>query len=141
MTEDQTTGQPSWSALRVRYEAGNEKVKDIAASAGVTGFALVRKARELGWRLRNRVVKSVAKATAAKQPTTRETLERLLGAMDDWGTFDLWLERYLATPELRRSVRASSFTASLELVREGVLELRQDDVFKPIYVRRRPAAA
>ncbi len=84
--------------------------------------------------------------TVKRQPVwsikeARETLERLVGAMDDWGTFDLWLERFLATPELRRSVRASSFTASLELVREGVLELRQDDVFKPIYVRRRPAAA
>lgn len=84
--------------------------------------------------------------TVKKQPVwsikeARETLERLVGTMDDWGTFDLWLERYLATPELRRSVRASSFTASLELVREGVLELRQDDVFKPIYLRRRHAAA
>ncbi|NMD07669.1 MAG: segregation/condensation protein A [Phyllobacteriaceae bacterium] len=84
--------------------------------------------------------------TVKRQPVwsikeARETLERLVGTMDDWGTFDLWLERYLATPELRRSVRASSFTASLELVREGVLELRQDDVFKPIYVRRRHAAA
>ena len=71
----------------------------------------------------------------------RETLERLVGAMDEWGTFDVYLERYLATPELRRSVRASSFTASLELAREGVLELRQDEVFKPIYLRRRGAAA
>lgn len=84
--------------------------------------------------------------TVRKQPVwsikeAREALERLVGGMDDWGTFDRWLERYFATPELRRSVRASSFTASLELAREGVLELRQDDVFKPIYVRRRPAAA
>lgn len=84
--------------------------------------------------------------TVKRQPVwsikeARETLERLLGAMDDWGTFDRWLERYLAPPELRRSVRASSFTASLELVREGVLELRQDDTFTPIYVRRRSAAA
>jgi segregation and condensation protein A len=85
--------------------------------------------------------------TVKRQPVwsikeARETLERLIGTMDDWGTFDRWLERYLGTPETRRSVRASSFTASLELVREGVLELRQDEVFKPIYVRRRtPAAA
>lgn len=84
--------------------------------------------------------------TVKRQPVwsikeARETLERLIGAMDEWGTFDLWLERYLATPELRRSVRASSFTASLELAREGVLELRQDDAFKPIYLRRRGAAA
>lgn len=82
--------------------------------------------------------------TIKRQPVwsikeARETLQRLLGQMDDWGTFDLWLERYLAAPELRRSVRASSFTASLELVREGVLELRQDTAFEPIYVRRRGA--
>ena len=71
----------------------------------------------------------------------RETLEKLLGTMDDWGTFDRWLERYLATPELRRSVRASSFTASLELVREGVMEIRQEQAFNPIFMRRRNSAA
>jgi segregation and condensation protein A len=71
----------------------------------------------------------------------RETLERLLGVMDDWGTFDLWLEKYISQPETRRSVRASSFTASLELAREGVLELRQDDAFQPIFLRRRASAA
>jgi segregation and condensation protein A len=83
--------------------------------------------------------------TIKRQPVwsikeARETLERLLGTMNDWGTFDVWLERYLATPELRRSVRASSFTASLELAREGVIELRQDEAFKPIFLRRRSAA-
>jgi segregation and condensation protein A len=83
--------------------------------------------------------------TIKRQPVwsikeARETLEKLLGKMDDWGTFDLWLDRYLETPELRRSVRASSFTASLELAREGVIELRQDEAFKPIFLRRRTAA-
>jgi segregation and condensation protein A len=38
---------------------------------------------------------------------------------------------------MRRTVRASSFTASLELVREGHIELRQEDAFRPIYMRRR----
>lgn len=71
----------------------------------------------------------------------RETLERLLGAMDEWGTFDRWLEKYFSTPETRRSVRASSFTASLELAREGVIEIRQDQAFQPIFLRRRNSAA
>jgi segregation and condensation protein A len=84
--------------------------------------------------------------TVRRQPTwsikeAREALELLIGTMDDWGTFDLWLQKYLATPETRRSVRASSFTASLELAREGVLELRQDQAFQPIYLRRRVEAA
>ncbi|MDE2385066.1 MAG: segregation/condensation protein A [Alphaproteobacteria bacterium] len=67
----------------------------------------------------------------------REAIERMVGAMDEWGTFDHWLERYLATAETRRSVRASSFTASLELARDGRIELRQEEAFRPIYLRRR----
>jgi segregation and condensation protein A len=84
--------------------------------------------------------------TIKKQPVwsikeARETLIKLVGVMDDWGSFDRWLARYLATPETRRSVRASSFTASLELAREGMIEIRQDEAFQPIYLRRRPQAA
>ena len=71
----------------------------------------------------------------------RTALERLVGVMDDWGTFDRWLAQYLAEPGMRRSVTASSFTASLELAREGLLELRQEGPFRPIYLKRRANAA
>ena len=84
--------------------------------------------------------------TVKRQPTwsikeAREALERLVGTMDEWGAFDTWLERYLASPETRRSVRASSFTASLELARDGRIEMRQEQAFEPIYMRRRVLAA
>ncbi len=84
--------------------------------------------------------------TVKKQPVwsikeARETLMRLIGNMDEWGTFDRWLEQYLSTPETRRSVRASTFTASLELAREGAIEIRQDEAFQPIFMRRREQAA
>ena len=80
-----------------------------------------------------------------RQPTwsikeAREALERLVGTMDEWGAFDTWLERYLSSPETRRSVRASSFTASLELARDGRIEMRQEQAFEPIYMRRRVLA-
>lgn len=71
----------------------------------------------------------------------REALIRLLGHMDDWGRFDTFLREYLVEPKARRSVTASSFSASLELVREGKLELRQDQVFRPLYMRRRAASS
>ena len=71
----------------------------------------------------------------------RNALERMVGVMDDWGTFDVWLAQYMAEPGMRRSVTASSFTASLELAREGLLELRQEGPFRPIYLRRRASAA
>jgi segregation and condensation protein A len=57
--------------------------------------------------------------------------------MDDWGRFDGWLADYLADPAERASLIASSLTASLELAREGRLELRQQRAFEPIYMRRR----
>jgi segregation and condensation protein A len=71
----------------------------------------------------------------------RTALERMVGVMDDWGTFDMWLSQYLVEPGMRRSVTASSFTASLELAREGLLELRQEGPFRPIYLKRRANAA
>ncbi len=66
----------------------------------------------------------------------RGILERLIGDMADWGAFDRWLAEYLVEPEMRPTVIASSFSASLELVREGVLEIRQADTFGKIYMRR-----
>jgi segregation and condensation protein A len=84
--------------------------------------------------------------TIERQPTwsikeARNALERMIGKMNDWGTFDTWLADYFVEPEMRRSVTASSFTASLELAREGLLDLRQEKAFAPIYVRRRVDAA
>lgn len=79
MTDEKTAGQADWSAFRVRYEAGGEKVKDIAAAAGVSGIVLSLKAKALGWKLRTVAKKVVAKAKPPpkKQETTRDTLKRL----------------------------------------------------------------
>ena len=71
----------------------------------------------------------------------RAALERMLGSMNDWETFDYWLLDYIDEPVMRRSVKASSFTASLELAREGALEMRQEGAFRPIYLRRAQQAA
>jgi segregation and condensation protein A len=71
----------------------------------------------------------------------RVALERLVGSMSDWGTLDGWLAQFLAEPGMRRTVTASSFTASLELAREGMIEIRQEQAFRPIYMRRRASAA
>jgi len=84
--------------------------------------------------------------TVRKLPTwsvveARGAIVRMIGEMDDWGTFDSFLADYLAEPSMRRSVRASSFTASLELAREDVLEIRQEQAFQPIYLRRKANAA
>lgn len=67
----------------------------------------------------------------------REALERLSGMAREWTVLDDYLLQYCVSPEVARTVRASSFTASLELVREGRLDIRQDRAFAPIWLRRK----
>jgi segregation and condensation protein A len=42
---------------------------------------------------------------------------------------------------LRKTALASGFTATLEMTREGALEIRQTKVFAPLLVRRRSTEA
>jgi segregation and condensation protein A len=65
----------------------------------------------------------------------REALERMFGEIAEWTELDTFLVRYMAEPSLRTTVRASAFSATLEMVREGRLSLRQDAAFGPILVR------
>ena len=67
----------------------------------------------------------------------RQRLERLVGQIGggSWLQLDRCLTDFLATPEERRSAIASSFGATLEMARDGMVELRQDKPFAPIYVR------
>ncbi|MEZ5854824.1 MAG: ScpA family protein [Hyphomicrobiaceae bacterium] len=69
----------------------------------------------------------------------RVRLERLVGQarQGSWVQLDLFLEQYLPTPELSRTALASSFGATLEMAREGMIEIRQDAAFQPLFVRRR----
>lgn len=70
----------------------------------------------------------------------RDRLTRLLGSNTHWAPLDSYLIDYLADPDLKRSARASALSASLELVREGVVELRQNAHFGALYVRRKLGA-
>ena len=80
---------------------------------------------------KQRVVWSLADA--------RQVLERLIGRAADWSVLDDFLITYIVAPEMRPTVRASTFSAALEMVREGQLDLRQEAAFAPIWVRSRAA--
>ncbi|MCR9134803.1 MAG: segregation/condensation protein A [Alphaproteobacteria bacterium] len=66
----------------------------------------------------------------------RVILQKMIGDLQDWTALDQFLVRYLCDPKERATVMASSFAASLEMVREGRLEMRQELPFAPIYLRR-----
>jgi len=71
----------------------------------------------------------------------REAVERLIGVSFDWSPLDQYLIEYLVEPSQRPTVLASSFAATLELVREGRLEVNQHAAFAPLYVRARAQPA
>jgi segregation and condensation protein A len=67
-----------------------------------------------------------------------QRLSRLLGRMPDWRTLVSFLPPGLQPGLVHRSAVAATFAATLELVRSGKLELRQDEPFGPIYLRSLP---
>ncbi len=80
---------------------------------------------------------AMEKRTVWSLSDAREALERLLGKALDWTPVDEFLLHYISSPKDRRSARASSFAACLEMVREGQAEIRQDMAFSPLYMRKR----
>lgn len=84
---------------------------------------------------------SVSHVTISKREVwsladAREILSRMIGNLSDWTPLDAFLLPYIPTPELRNSAIASSFAASLELVREGTLKIRQEEAFAPLYLKK-----
>ncbi len=69
-------------------------------------------------------------------PEARAALERLAGVALEWTAMDHYLIEYCVTPDLRKTVRASSFSASLEMVRDGSIDIRQDRPFSPLWIRK-----
>jgi len=79
------------------------------------------------YRIRPRPVVTLSEA--------REVLRRLVGDISDWARLDACLAEYVLGHTSRTSAVASTFSASLELVREGRIEIRQDKAYAPIYLR------
>ncbi len=90
---------------------------------------------------RRRTVKRVhvvPRRTVWSIKEARARLEVLLGeGAGGWVHLDSFLRQYGAVPDIARTAQASSFGASLEMAREGLIEISQAEPFAPIYLRRR----
>ncbi|MEJ8573312.1 ScpA family protein [Microbaculum marinum] len=84
-----------------------------------------------------RVVLAPRKVLALKE--AREILQRLVGDIGAWTPLAALIDEFIDDPGMRRTATASTFSASLELCREGVLELRQEKTFGPLYMKARDA--
>jgi segregation and condensation protein A len=58
-----------------------------------------------------------------------------------WATLSSFLPEGIKDPIFARSALASMLTAGLEMVKQGSMEMRQDGLFRPVYLRAVPATA
>lgn len=113
--------QPTGGGARVQWEASLWDL--LSAYAGFRERTMVTEVRVGG-----RAVWSLVDA--------REILERLIGPLSDWVPLDRLIADHVA-PETRTALIASTFAASLEMVREGLLEISQAGAFAPLMLRPR----
>jgi len=64
--------------------------------------------------------------------------QRILGRLPEWRSLMSFLPPAPGEGLVRRSAIAATFAATLELVRSGKMQLRQDAAFGPIYLRSPP---
>ena len=72
--------------------------------------------------------------------TLDQALERLsdmIGQALDWTSLEAFLPADLKSPEMTRSAKASLFTATLEMARQGKAEIVQKQTFGPLMIRGR----
>ena len=68
-------------------------------------------------------------------------LSTLLGSTPDWAVLTSFLPEQFMEGVVMRSAIAATFTASLEMAREGKLKLRQATAFGPLYIRKADTAS
>ncbi|KLE33727.1 chromosome segregation protein ScpA [Aurantiacibacter gangjinensis] len=81
------------------------------------------------------VVHMVAERPVMTLESAIDRVSAMLGVSLDWMELRTFLPAN-AEPRLKRSALASSFVAALELAKRGTAELRQEETFGPLHLRR-----
>lgn len=97
----------------------------------VAGYARVKARTEP-------VVHMVRERPVMTLDSALDRVSSMLGVRLDWMELRDFLPPH-AEPRLKRSALASSFVAALELARLGKAEIRQDEIFGPLHLRRAAA--
>jgi len=120
---------------------------DIFPRGAPEGITVIRKSHydcsvyDLLMAYVGQVDRSVVTSITPRPPailSIEEAVRRLslfLGNMPDWASLEAFLPTELKVGMELRSALASTFTASLELAKQGRLNLRQGQTFGPIYIK------
>lgn len=129
-----------------RLMARDRVGRDVFTRRAPEGLRLVRKAK---WRaslydliatygqIRARTQPVVHTVAVRPVMTLDEAIQRvgaLIGAAIDWTRLEAFLPVEIDTPRAK-SALASSFVAALELARQGRVDIAQDGIFAPLYLR------
>jgi len=96
------------------------------------------KAYGAGRERQDSAVLHIATAELYSMDDALQRLSRVVGHVPEWRTLMSFLPARLGDALVRRSAVASTFAASLELVRSGKIQLRQEIAFGPIFMRSPP---
>lgn len=89
--------------------------------------------------MQDKIATSILRIMPTQLYSMDDALERLRKFVDsdvDWQTLEKFLPENLTDPLVKRSALAATFAASLELTREGLLEIRQGGTYAPIYLKK-----
>jgi segregation and condensation protein A len=103
----------------------------------LTYYELLRAYGDIHGRVETRTL-TIAPSDFYSMEAALERLESLVGRMPEWATLQSFLPPGLAQGVVARSAMAATLAASLELVRTGRIQLRQERNFGPIFIRRMP---
>lgn len=117
-----------------RLKVENRAVYEASLLDLMRVYGEIRRKQDYGDQLRIMPTRLVSMEQAARR------LRAILGDMPDWQTLERFVPQESEDPLLRRSAMASTFAASLELSKEGLVEIRQTGAFGTIYMRARPGA-
>ncbi len=114
---------------------------DVTTTFEASFFALIQSYAQIQLRSADQTYRPVPE----RLHSVEEAIERMtamLGAIPGWAMLSQLMQgpdQDQATPLERRSVIAATFGATLELAKRGLIDLRQDGAFAPIYLRPREA--
>ncbi len=80
-----------------------------------------------GYKVKKRQVWSIKKA--------RNRLSSLLGMSIEWAPINELIASFMGTETAQKTTVASTFGATLEMARDGVIEIKQSGPFQPLYVK------
>ncbi|MBB6190359.1 segregation and condensation protein A [Sphingobium wenxiniae] len=120
--------------------------RDVFVRAKPEGLRLFRKAKwdanlfdilQAYGQARARTQPAIHRVAVRPVMTLDEAIQRvgaLVGAALDWTRIESFLPGGMDGP-MAKSALASSFVAALELARQGRLDIRQEGIFEPIFLR------